>query len=112
MAEVRKYRIKMSWIFNLEAMHDKLWCIIYDAQDGKVQFPVYIAGTKCEDEDDIMAVMQEASELEWIAKSRKVTGREYGRIKEIAEWRINQRYMACMANGMSERDAGRCFEDM
>ena len=30
MAEVRKYFVKGSWIFNLESMDDKLYCIKYD----------------------------------------------------------------------------------
>ena len=112
MTEERKYRIKMGWIFNLEAMHDKLWCLIYDAREGEVQFPLTIANRVCKDVGDIMDVMEEAETLEWIAKSRKVTSREYGRIKAMAEWRITQRYVACMASGMSERDAGQCWEDM
>lgn len=110
--EVRKYFVKSSWIFNLEAMHDKLWCIIYDIRDGVINCPVEIAGTMCKDEDDVQALMDEAFELEWAAKSRKVTGREYGRIKKFVDWRVYQRYAACMASGMEERMAGGCFEDI
>lgn len=107
-----KYRVKTAWIFNLESMHDKLFCILYDVQDGIVKFPITIAGTECKDEDDIEALIEEASKLEWIAKSRKVTSREYGRIKAMVEWRVGQRYARCLASGMDERDAGKCFEDM
>lgn len=110
--EERKYRIKMGWIENLEAMHDKLFCILYDVEDGTLQFPITIAGTTCKDEDDIQSLIDEASDLEWASKTRKVTSKEYGRIKQMAEWRITQRYLRCMASGMSEREAGRCFEDM
>lgn len=110
--EERKYRVKGSWIFNLEAMHDKLFCILYDIEDGNIAFPITIAGTECKDEDGIQELIEEASRLEYIAKSRKVTSREYGRIKAMVEWRVGQRYARCMASGMSEQEAGRCFQDM
>ena len=112
MKEERKYFIKGGWIFNLEAMHDKLWCIIYDIRDGVIQLPIDVAGKTISSEDDVHDLIDEASELESIAKSRKVTSKEYGRIKKLVEWRVNQRYAKCIASGMDERDAGRCFEDL
>ena len=112
MNEERKYRVKGSWIFNLESMQDKLWCIIYDTREGEIQFPVTICGKECKDESDIWELKDEASELEWIAKTRKVTSKEYGRIKKLVEWRVSVRYAVCMASGMSESDAGKCWEDM
>ncbi len=108
----RKYHVKESWIFNLESMHDKLWCISYDIRDGKVELPMTIAGTTINNEDDLWSLKDELYWLEDIAKSRKVTGKEYGRIKQIVEWRVQVRYNVCMASGMSERDAGRCMEDL
>ena len=90
MAEVRKYFVKGSWIFNLESMDDKLHCIKYDLDD----------------------LIDECETLQWAAKSRKVTGKEYGRIKEIVSWRVEQRYFRCIANGMKEKDAGACFSDL
>lgn len=112
MSEVRKYFVKRNWIFNLEAMHDKLYCIIYDIEDGELTLPLNICGTEIEDESQIYDLIDEASELEWIAKSRKVTSKEYGRIKQMVEWRVIQRYARCMASGMSEQEAGMCFKDM
>ncbi len=108
----RKYRIKESWRFNLESMNDKLWCLEYDYRDGLIQLPIEVAGTVIADEDDFDTLREECQELLDAARFRKVTGKEFGRIKEIVEWRVNARYMTCMASGMSERDAGRCFEDM
>ena len=108
----RKYFVKRGWIFNLEAMHDKLYCIIYDIEDGELTLPLNICGTEITDIDQIYDMIEEASDLEWIAKSRKVTSKEYGRIKQMVEWRVIQRYNACMASGMSESEAGKCFEDM
>lgn len=109
--EQKRYRIKDSWIFNLESMNDKLMNLFYDAQDGKVQFPVKIAGKTAHNEDDIRAIMNEAAELEIAAKSGKVTGKQYGRISEMVEWRITVRYNACLAAGMSIREAELCFAD-
>lgn len=109
---VKKYPVKESWIFNLESMHDKLWVIEHDLDEGNMSFPITIAGTEIKDFDDLYNLREEASELEWKAKSGAVTGSQYGRIKEIVGWRVNQRYATCLAAGMNERDAGRCFEDM
>jgi len=110
--ETKKYPVKESWIFNLESMHDKLWVIEHDLDEGNMSFPLTIAGTEIKDFDDLYNLREEASELEWRAKSGAVTGSQYGRIKEIVGWRVNQRYARCLAAGMNERDAGRCFEDM
>lgn len=112
MAEVKKYWVKQSWIFNLEAMHDKLFCIQLDLDEGKLLFPIEIAGTEIHDYDDLQDLVTECEELEWTAKSGKVTGKQYGRIKAIVEWRVNQRYVTCLNRGMKESDAGQCFEDL
>lgn len=109
---MKTYYVKGSWIFNLEAMHDKLWCMIYDIRDGKLACPFEAAGKTITCEEDLEELLDESFELEWIAKSRKVTGKEYGRIKEIVNWRVMQRYMTCLANGMDESDAGACFSDL
>lgn len=108
----KTYFVKQSWIFNLEAMHDKLWCIIYDIRDNNIKLPVNILGKNIYSESDVDELMNECSDLEWIAKSRKVTGKEFGRIKEIVNWRVNQRYMTCLNSGMPEDIAGGCFEDI
>ncbi len=107
----RKYMIKESWLFNLESMHDKIWCLVYDVRENKILLPFEVAGKTINDEDDLLSLMDEAEELQFKAHG-KVTGKEYARIKEIVGWRVNARYAACMAAGMDEEDAGRCFEDM
>lgn len=112
MRQERKYFVKSGWIFNLESMNDHVWCIIYDAQENKVQFPIEVAGKMMKDEEDLYALKDECNDLEWIAKSRKVTGREYGRIKEIVEYRVMARYTRCLNSGMSEARAGACFGDL
>lgn len=110
--EVRKYFVKGSWIFNLEAMHDKVWCLIYDIQEGKLACPFKVAGKTIHDTGDLHDLLEEAEELEWRAKRGKVTSKEYGRIKALVSWRVEQRYYACINSGMAERDAGLCFTDM
>lgn len=112
MKQERKYWVKQGWIFNLESMHDHVWCIIYDAEDGKIQFPFEVAGRIMNDEDDLYALIDECNQLEWIAKSGRVTGKEYGRIKEIVNYRVMARYVRCLESGMSEYKAGACFEDL
>lgn len=112
MAEVRKYFVKHSWIFNLESMGDKLAVIEIDLQEGELQFPLEIAGTKINSWGDLYDLREECGNLEWAAKRGKVTGKEYGRIKQLVNWRVVQRYARCMASGMSERDAGQCFTDL
>lgn len=108
----RKYMIKESWIFNLESMHDKVHCLSYDIRDKKIELPFTVAGKVINDESDLWELLDEASTLEYAAKTRKVTGKEYGRIKAIVSWRVEARYCACMAAGMEEAQAGQCFEDM
>jgi len=110
--DTKKYFVKEGWIFNLESMHDKLFCIALDLREGRLKAPLEIAGKTINSEDDIDELMDEASKLEWIAKSRPVTSKEYGRIKAIVNWRVEARYATCIANGMNEADAGRCFEDL
>lgn len=107
----KKYMVKESWIFNLESMHDKAFCLIYDLQEGKITAPFTVAGKTINSEDDLYALIDEADTLRWKA-SRGVNGKDYGRIKEIVEWRVGARYARCLASGMSEAEAGRCFEDM
>lgn len=112
MAEQRKYFIKSNWIFNLEAMDDKLWCLQNDLERGIIATPIYILGYTINAPEDVYSLMEECRELEWVAKTRKVTSKEYGRIKRIAEWRIEQRYFTCLANGMDETSASVYFEDL
>ena len=112
MMNERKYFIKRDWIFNLESMHDRLWCIIFDIRDGKIDLPFIIAGNTINNEYDVHSLINECEELEWIAKRGKVTSKEYGRIKSIVEYRVMVRYTNCLNAGMSEKQAGQCFNDL
>ena len=107
----RKYYVKESWLFNLESMHDKIWCLVYDVRDNKILLPFEVAGKTINGEGDLFDLMNEVDDLTGMAR-RKVTGKEYGRIREVVGWRVNARYAACMASGMDEAKAGQCFEDI
>lgn len=95
---IRKYCVNPTWIFNLESIHDKLWCIIYDIQSNKVTLPIKIAGRTIKDESAVYELMNEVADLECVAKSGKVTNKEYGKIKAIVNWEVNTRYTMCVAN--------------
>ena len=107
----RRYYVKGSWLFNLESMHDKIWCLSYDIDEHRIELPFMVAGKVINGTGDLWELMDEVDELSFKARG-KVTGTEYGRIKEIVAWRINARYTTCLDAGMDEADAGRCFEDM
>lgn len=110
--DVRKYFVKDAWKFNLESAYEKLKCLEYELDDGNLAFPFLAAGIKVTDYDGLFALQEEVEELAWVAKTRKVTGREYGRIKQIVSWRVNQRYITCIHNGLPESEAGACFADL
>ena len=110
-AKEKRYPVKESWLFNLESMHDKIFCLSYDMREGKLTTPFVVANTTINDEDDLFTLLDEADNLRYKA-SRPVSGKDYGRIKELVTWRVEQRYARCMASGMSESDAGKCFEDI
>ena len=108
MKEERKYYVKGNWIFNLESMHDKIWCMIYDIQEGKCDH-VTILG-KDMGISELYDFMNECDDLAWKAQG-KVTSKEYGRIKAISDARNMIRYATCLANGASEEEAGNAFFD-
>ena len=108
----RKYFVKESWLFNLESMHDKVWCLVYDIREKNIEVPFEVAGRKITDEEGLFMLMDEADTLCGEARRGAVSGKVYGRIREIVNWRVNARYATCMASGMDEAMAGQCFDDM
>lgn len=107
----RKYYLKESWVFNLEAMNDKLYLIASDAKDE--EYPMTIGGYVCRNAEDVWNVREWACILHEYGFGRPVTGKEYGVIRRIVEWRVEQRYFTCMcAGGLSEKYAGECFNDL
>lgn len=82
------YFVKSLWIEQLEVMQDTLPAIeeSYFLGECPEQF---ILGCHI---SDLKPLIDECYALETAAKTRKVSGREYGRIREIAEWRMFLRY--------------------
>lgn len=106
----KKYRIKEDWIFNLEAMNDKLFLIAEETPEDA--YPIEIANYICRNADDVWNIRDWADELHYRAWGNKVTGKEYGEIKKIVYWRVMERYVTCINNGMDEDRAGACFNDL
>ena len=105
--EERKYWVKMNWRFNLDSMYTHVWCCIYEVEDGKRK-TVNLMGEEM-DLDRLYEFKDEVEELSMVAQFRKVTSKEYGRIKAISDERNLIRYATCLASGMDERDAGYAF---
>ena len=112
MKEIYKYYVKQDWIFNLESCHDKFFCLMEDMREGKFKGPLQIDSYKIEEPSQFYQLIDLVDELCWAAKCRKVSSREYGQIREFVHWRINVRYNTCLTAGMSEQEAGRCFEEI
>lgn len=97
--------------FNLESMSDKvdgLRARLIDSNQWEVPnetilgYPFSVEG--------LDELEQECDKWLDIVTTRKVTGKEYGRIKEIADWRNEIRYRTCIQRGMSEKDAAVAFD--
>ena len=108
MAQERKYFVKMNYRFNLESMHTKVWCHIYDMRDGLYDTVELMGETM--DINTLFDFLDELENLMAVANG-KVTGKEYGRIKAISDERNMIRYATCLNKGMSEADAGLAFFD-
>ena len=105
--EERKYWVKASYRTNLDSFITKCQCIWYDMVDGEYD-EIELLGKKY-NAGNIYGLIDECQVLLGIANCGKVTGREYGRIKQISEFREWQRYNTCIANGMSEDKASYAF---
>lgn len=107
MKEQKKYFVKMNDRFNLDSMHDHVWCLIYDIEDGLYDTVELMGETM--NIDMLEEFKDECEDLYGKAISGKVTGKEYGRIKAISAERNMIRYCQCLASGMSEDDASYAF---
>ena len=104
--EERKYLVKENYRFNLDSMINLVHCCIYDIEDGKTE-KVELLG----EEMDIPRLEQLLEELYDLNSKAyyRVTGKEYGRIKQISDERNLIRYIKCINAGMSENDASLAF---
>ena len=108
MAEIKKYFVKMNMRFNLDSMRTTMLNIRDEMRNDEYD-SIEIMG-KTMNEDDVENFIDELEDLMCKA-NRKVTGKEYGRIKEIADARNMMRYVTCLANGASESEAALAFFD-
>ena len=106
---VKTYWCNNSMKFNLDSMYTHLEVARDELRDNEIEY-VYICGKKY-DLDNIDDLIDEVGDLLSKALYTKVTGREYGRIKQLCEERKLIRYTTCLAHGMSEEDAGYAFMD-
>lgn len=90
-------------------MYTHVWCCIYDIEDGKCE-TVNLMGKEM-DITRLEEFREEVSDLLGKAMYGKVTGKEYGRIKDICAERNLIRYATCLASGMSEDRAAYAFFD-
>ena len=104
--EARKYFVKAGMRTNLDTMLTKVELIDYDLRDGEYN-EVELLGKKY----DVVTIEELINELRHLidVSYGKVTGREYGRIKYISEYRDQMRYATCIAKGMDESKAQYAF---
>lgn len=86
---VKHYPVSENMMFNLEACHDKMSLMIYEAERNG----------NFEEAEKITARRDEADELSWKASSGWLSGKDYGRAKKLVAWRIEMRIAANVAAG-------------
>lgn len=107
MKNERKYWVKSAYRTNLDSMHTSVMNYIYDMMGGEGPETITILG----EEMDFNRLYEFKEELETLIDLAwgKVTGKEYGRIKEISDERNMWRYMRNIAAGKSEDVAAYSF---
>ena len=106
MAEIRKYWVKASMRTNLDSMHTFVLNQIFDMRNGLIKTTEIMGEVM--DEDRLDAFNEEVLDLINAAWG-PVTGREYGRIKEISDAYNWHRYFVNLAAGMDEERAAYSF---
>lgn len=86
---VKHYPVSENMRFNLESCHDKYSNMMFDAMQ---------AGN-WEEEERISKLRDEADELAFKAGYGWLSGKDYGRAKEIVAWRTMMRDTACAQAG-------------
>ena len=106
MKRVKKYRVKLNYVFNMDSMRTHVMNLIDDIRDGKIETVELMGETM--DEYSLEQFKEELEDLIFKA-NYPVSGKAYGRIKAISDARNMIRYITCKANGMDEIDADSCF---
>ena len=101
---------------NLDSLNTKLYlvecgmrgdndCSSYVNEDKSFDF----LDVHYTDEYDIYLLREEVQNLLWKGQMGTLSGKEYGRAKELSDARDMMRYATCLANGMSEQEASLAF---
>lgn len=106
MANDRKYFVKSGMRTNLDSFHDRLLCAQYDLCNNGVEYVEFLG--KRWTASTIYDLVDEVENLIWVSGGR-VTGKEYGRIKEISNDQNWHRYNCCIASGMDDDRASHAF---
>lgn len=107
MCEERKYLVKAGMRTNLDSMYTSLSLKEYEMLDGEYD-TVEILGEDL-DINGVVDLKEEVLDLLNKANFGRVTGREYGRIKEISEERDRWRYETNVLAGCPEEYLGYSF---
>lgn len=86
---VKYYPVSMNMRFNLEACHDKLSLMIWEAErngDWKLA-------------EELENRRNEADRLAWTAGDGWLSGKDYGKAKELVSWRTGLRVEANIKAG-------------
>ena len=86
---VKYYPVSENMKFNLEACHDKMSLMMYEAEE-KGDWDAY---------EKIRNQRDRADELSWNASSGWLSGKDYGEAKELVAWRIEMRIQANIEAG-------------
>lgn len=101
MSEKKYFLNRERWIFGLESMRDHcsymLECEWDDLSDDEIKYY-----------DNLR---EECQNLLWKNSHGGLTGKEVERVKDITVNREFIRYNKCLAAGMEEKEAGKCFDD-
>lgn len=107
MSNERKYLVNSGMRTNLESFRIRVLNSMYDMEYGETD-EAWFLGKKY-DVDTIYDLLEEVEQLQTYAEFFRVTGKEYGRIKEISNDQNWHRYNACISSGMDEDRASYAF---
>lgn len=86
---IKHYPVSENMKFNLEACHDKLSLMMYEAEE-KGDWNLY---------ENLRNKREESDNLSFKASYGWLSGKEYAKAKEYVAWRIEQRIQANIMGG-------------
>lgn len=106
---MKTYYCNESMKFNLDSAYTLVTNIWFDYVQEVRTNPMVIFGRTIRNDLDAYDLREEIANLALKAQFSKVTGKEYGRIKEIQQERQIIRYSKCIESGMDESRASYAF---